>query len=146
MITKELREAAVEIDCIFDNMTAETLKQIPKNFRDFFKQISSETYTFQYDKSKSLDKQQLLPKTKGILALIYRDYLCDEIEKKKYTENCNKVLANIEQQKYEMYNPNNIFKEKNNIQPKEEFLPTVYKPVSLIKRILNQIKNIFIKE
>ncbi len=145
MITKELSEAAVEINSIFDNMTTETLKQIPKNFRDFFKKISSETYSFQYDKSKSLDEQQLLPKTKGLLALIYRDYLCDEIEKQKYIENCNKVLETIEQQKYEMYNPNNIFKEKNNMQQKEEILPIVYKPESLIRKILNKIKNIFIK-
>lgn len=37
MITKELSESAVEINCIFDNMTTETLQQIPKNFRNFFK-------------------------------------------------------------------------------------------------------------
>ena len=145
MITKELSESAVEINSIFDNMTTETLKQIPKNFRDFFKKISSKTYSFQYDKSKSLDEQQLLPKTKGILALIYRDYLCDEIEKQKYIENCNKVLKTIEQKKYEMYNPNNIFKSDNNIQQKEEILPTVYKQENLLIKILNKIKSIFIK-
>lgn len=71
--------------------------------------------------------------------------MCDDIEKQKYIEDCKKVLEKIEQQKYEMYNPNNIFKEKNNLQKKEEFLPTVYKPDSLIKKIFNRIKNIFIK-
>lgn len=145
MITKELSESAVEINCIFDNMTTETLQQIPKNFRNFFKKISSKTYSFQYDKNKKLDEQQLSPKTKGILALIYRDYLCDDIEKQKYIEDCKKVLEKIEQQKYAIYNPNNIFKKKNNLQKKEEFLLTVYKPDSLIKKIFNRIKNIFIK-
>ncbi len=145
MITKELSESAVEINAIFDNMNAETLKQIPNNFKDFLKKISSKTYSFQYDKSKKLEEQQLLPKTKGIIALIYRDYLCDEIEKQEYIENCNKVLEKIEQQKYEMYNPNNMFIEKNNVQQKEEILPTVYKSESLIRKFLNKIKNIFIK-
>ena len=50
MITKELSEAAVEINSIFDNMTTETLKKVPNNFRDFLKKISSKTYSFQYDK------------------------------------------------------------------------------------------------
>ena len=145
MITKELSESAVEINAIFDNMNAETLKQIPNNFKDFLKKISSKTYSFQYDKSKKLEEQQLLPKTKGIIALIYRDYLCDEIEKQEYIENCNKVLEKIEQQKYEMYNPNNMFIEKNNVQQKEEILPTVYKSESLIRKFLNKIKNIVIK-
>lgn len=145
MITKELSESAVEINSIFDNMSTDTLKKIPKNFRDFFKKISSETYSFQYDKSKSLEEQQLLPKTKGILALIYRDYLCNEIERQQYIEKCNKVLNIIKNHKYEIYNTNNIFKEKNNIQAKEEILPTVYKPESLIRKILNKIKCIFKK-
>ena len=61
--------------------------------------------------------------------------MCNEIEKKKYIENCNKVLKPIEQQKYEMNNNKNIFKSNNNTQPKEEILPTVYKPKSLMRKI-----------
>ena len=46
-----------------------------------------------------------------------------------------KLLKKIEQQKYEMYNPNNIFKEKNNLQKKEEFL------ISFQKFLLNNHPN-----
>ena len=145
MITKELSESAVEINCIFDNMNSETLNKIPKSFRDFFKNISSKTYSFEYDKRKRLYEQKLMPKTKGILALIYRDYLCDEIERKKYIEYYTKILDEKEQQKYKKYNPNNIFKERNSVQRTEEFLPTVLKSDSLIKRFFNKIKNLFIK-
>ena len=144
MITNELSKSAVEINAIFDNMTNEVLKKIPDDFKEFFKKISSETYMFKYDKTKSLSEQQLLPKTKGILALIYRDYLCNDIEKKKYIEHCKNVLQTIELKKIEKYNPNDIFK-KNQNSYQEEILPVIYNPDSLIKRIFNKIKRIFLK-
>lgn len=99
MVSKELSEAAVEINSIFDNMTADIISKIPQNVRSFFNKIASENYLFQYDKSKKLDEQELLPRTKGILALIYRDYLCNEDEKQSYIENCNKILMVIEKRK-----------------------------------------------
>ena len=81
MVTKELSEAAVEINSIFENMSIDLLNKIPIDFRNFFIEIASENYKFEYNKTISLNEQELLPKTKGILALIYRDYLCDELEK-----------------------------------------------------------------
>ena len=145
MITKELSEAAVEMNYIFDNMSAEVLKKIPKSFRQFFKEIESKKYIFKYDKSKKLAEQKLLPETKGIIALMYRDYLCNEIEKQKYNEYCKKILEEEERKKIEKYNPNNIFKEKNKITPNQKILPTEYKKESLIKRIFNKIKRFFVK-
>ena len=101
MVTKELREAAVEINSIFENMSIDLLNKIPQNFKEFFNKIASKDYKFEYDKTISLNEQRLLPKTKGILALIYRDYLCDEIEKENYNKEYNRVLMLKERQKQE---------------------------------------------
>ena len=81
MVSKELAEAAVEINVILENTSPEIVNKIPQKFINFLKEISSITYTFKYDNSKSLEEQDIKPKTKGLIALIYKDYLCDPLEK-----------------------------------------------------------------
>lgn len=109
MVTKELSEAAVEINSIFENMSMDLLNKIPLNFRKFMNEIASKDYKFEYDKTMNLNKQKLLPRTKGIIALIYRDYLCDEEEKENYNKEYNRILVLKEQEKQEKYNADNLF-------------------------------------
>ena len=92
MVSKELSEAAVEINSIFENMPIDLLKKIPESFKNFINDIASKDYKFEYNKNRTLNEQKLLPRTKGILALIYRDYLCDEIEKENYNKEYNRIL------------------------------------------------------
>ena len=146
MVTKELSEVAVEINSIFENMSIDLLNKIPQNFKEFFNKIASKDYKFEYDKTISLNEQRLLPKTKGILALIYRDYLCDEIEKENYNKEYNRVLMLKERQKQEKYNSNYIFKNKKN-EIKDDYsninlLPIEYKKISLFKKIFEKLKSI----
>lgn len=148
MVTKELSEVAVEINSIFENMSIDLLNKIPQNFKEFFNKIASKDYKFEYDKTISLNEQKLLPKTKGILALIYRDYLCDEIEKENYNKEYNRVLMLKEIEKQEKYNPNDIFKNRKN--EKEDYsninlLPIEYKKMSLFRKIFEKLKSILKK-
>lgn len=142
MITKELSCAAVEMNAIFENMSIELLDKIPLQFRKKIKEIESKDYKFEYDKTVKLNEQKLLTATKGILAFIYRDYLCDEREKEKYNKEYNKVLMLKEQEKREKYNPDDIFKPKTT--EKKSFnaniLPVEYKENSLFVKIFNKIK------
>lgn len=149
MVTKELSEVAVEINSIFENMSIDLLNKIPQDFKEFFNKIASKEYKFEYDKTISLNEQKLLPKTKGILALIYRDYLCDEIEKEDYNKEYNRVLMLKERQKQEKYNSNDIFKNKKNEikgdYSKINHLPIEYKKISLFKKIFEKLKSILKK-
>lgn len=144
MITKEISEVAVEINSIFENMSSDILNKIPKNLINFFKENASKTYTFKYDNTKTLAEQDLLPKTKGIISLIYRDYLCNETEKEEYIKQYNKVLNLVEQEKSQIYNPNDLFKAKQQQQNKiDTNLPVIQKKDSFFKKIINKIKNLF---
>ncbi len=145
MVTKELREAAVEINSIFENMSIDLLNKIPQNFREFFNKIASKDYKFQYDKRVRLNEQKLLPKTKGILAFIYRDYLCDEIEKENYNKEYNRVLMLKEIEKQEKYNSNDIFKNRKNEGSNINTLPIKYKKMSLFRKIFEKLKSILKK-
>ena len=142
MVTKELREAAVEINSIFENMSIDLLNKIPQNFREFYNKIASKDYKFQYDKRVRLNEQKLLPKTKGILAFIYRDYLCDEIEKENYNKEYNRVLMLKEIEKQEKYNANDIFKNRKNEGSNINTLPIKYKKMSLFRKIFEKLKSI----
>ena len=145
MVTKELRVAAVEINSIFENMSIDLLNKIPQNFREFFNKIASKDYKFQYDRRVRLNEQKLLPKTKGILAFIYRDYLCDEMEKEKYNKEYNRVLMLKEIEKQEKYNANDIFKNRKNEGSNINTLPIKYKKMSLFRKIFEKLKSILKK-
>lgn len=111
---QEINEIAVEINSIFDNMSIDVLNKIPLKIRDFFKNNASSTYSFEYDKTKSLNEQNIKDKTRGIIALLYRDYICDDVERKEYNDIYAKFLNKKEEEKRILYNPNNIFKKANN--------------------------------
>ena len=145
MVTKELSEAAVEFNSILEYTSEDLKNKIPKKFLDFLQSIQSKTYKFEYDKTKKLDEQKLKPKTRGLIALVYQDYICNETEKEEYIQKSKKIIKQIEESKREKYNPNDIFKDKK-IETDKDTTNTVeiveYKE-SIIKRIIRKIKNIF---
>ena len=147
MVTNELSEAAVEINSIFENLSPEVLEKIPENFQNFMKRIASNTYNFTYDKNKSLVEQSLKPRTKGIIALIYRDYLCSEEERQDYIEYCDMVLYKKQNTLSEVEgavsDSEKIISEDTQIN--SEIVPTIYQKDSLIQRIINKIKSFFKK-
>ena len=148
MVTKELSEAAVEFNRILEYTSEDLKNKIPKKFLDFLQSIQSETYKFEYDKTKKLDEQKLKPKTRGLIALVYQDYICNDTEKEEYIQKSQKIIKQIEENKREKYNANDIFKDKK-IENDKDTTNTVeiveYKE-SIIKRIIRKIKNIFTKK
>lgn len=148
MVTKELSEAAVEFNCILKYTSKELKNKIPKKFLDFLKNIQSQTYKFEYDRTKKLNEQELKPKTRGLIALVYQDYLCNETDKKEYIQKSEKFFKQKKEIQKETYNPKDIFKDKKtkfneNIANTNAIIE--YKE-SIIKKIINKIRNIFSKK
>lgn len=109
MVTKELSEAAVEFNCILNNALPEITNKIPKSFISFMKNIASTTYKFDYDKSKKLNDQFLKPETRGLISLVYSDFICNNKEKEEYINKCQNYLRIKEQELREKYNFDNLF-------------------------------------
>ena len=148
MVTKELSEAAVEFNRILEYTSEDLKNKIPKKFLDFLQSIQSKTYKFEYDKTKKLDEQKLKPKTRGLIALVYQDYICNDTEKEEYIQKSQKIIKQIEENKREKYNPNDIFKDKkiDNDKDTTNTVEIVEYKESIIKRIIRKIKNIFTKK
>ncbi len=149
---QEMKDVAVEINSIFNNMSIDVLNKIPLKIRKFFKNNASNTYSFEYDTTKSLNEQNIKDKTRGIIAILYRDYICDDIEKKEYNDIYTKFLNKKEQEKRALYNPKYIFKkakdeicENNYDNENTTYLEVINNEPNFIKKIFNKILNFFKK-
>ena len=148
MITKEFAEATTEINKILSYLPTEYIEKIPIKLRKFLKDVESKEYIPNIDPYKELDKQDIKPKTKTLLTIIYRNYWCNEQERveldKKLIENDKKY----EQELREKYNPDDIFKkrEKTSTNVQKNNLPMEIKKESFWKRLINYIKNLLIRK
>ncbi|MBR3249676.1 MAG: hypothetical protein IKF83_03135 [Clostridia bacterium] len=110
MNSDEISKIAVELDGILGNMPMELVNKIPQELRRALKEIKQESYQFNYDNSKTLKEQKISPKTRGILAYLYKEYLCSNAEKNIYNKKYYNYIEKQEEIKRKKYNPNNIFK------------------------------------
>ena len=147
MVTKELSRAATEVNIILENSTSDVKNRIPHTFKKFLKDIEDKTYTFNYDTNKRLNEQKISNLTRGIITLIYKDYLCKDRE--GYLEKLQIDLLKQDKIRQEKYNLDNIFSNKsydNNINDsKDEVALVEIKNEVWYKKILNFFKRIFFK-
>lgn len=134
-----------EVYDIILHMEKELFNKIPKNFIDLMNQNRDENFEVNIDYSKSINDQELQRGTRVILSLIYRDYLCSEVQRKILIEKDEKELKQIEEELREKYNPDNLF--KKNVESKEQETENqnnmiIYKE-TIIQKIFNKIKRLF---
>lgn len=148
MITKEYAEAYAEIDEILGYLPDEYVNKIPVKLREFYKKAKDKEYISKIDPYKTLDNQDMKHTTKVLLTIIYREYWCNEEEKaeldKILIENDQKHEAEIR----EKYNPDNIFKKKNNTEEIEKIEETAlvnYENKTWYKKAIDFISGLFKK-
>lgn len=114
MVTKEFAEASAEISEILSYLPNEYIQKIPKKLRDFFEKVKSKNYISKITPYKVLEEQELKPKTKTLLTIIYRNYWCSEEEKKEIDKILIENDRKYEKELRQKYNPDNIFKNRDN--------------------------------
>jgi len=140
------QKAYKEILEILKYVPEESVKKIPQEMRDMFEKEQSKTYDFQIDTSKTFEEQELLEETKAILANIFRDYWATPYQKERIEIKEKYDRQQSEEQKRKIYNPNDLFKNKNNRNPdfeKLSNLPIEVKKESFFKKIINFFKKKF---
>ena len=143
MVTKEFAEASAQINEIIQYMPKSKEEKVPYKLRDFFKKVAIQNDELKIDPYKPLNEQNLTNKTKDLIAILYRNYWCDE-EKRKLLD--KKLIQNDMQ--YEMklekkYDVDNIFNKriKSTDIPRED----VNNSLSIIKenflkKLINKIR------
>ena len=108
-----------------------------------------EDYNFEIDEEKPLSEQNISKEAKAILANIFKEYWATDYQKQRIEEKEKYDMEKLEREKYEKYNPNDIFKNKKQINIETDNISdnvamVEYKE-SLFTKIFNKIKCIFKK-
>lgn len=140
--------AMSEVLCIINQSDDSYKNKIPLSFKRFIEENADTTYNPNFDVKVPLKSLNLRKETKGILALIYRSYICNEDERREYDKLLNKNNDIIQQQIAEKYDVYKVFDARQNTVPKQEFdnAPknlVQYKKENIFIKIINKIKSMF---
>ncbi len=145
----EYSNALYQINEILKYMAPNLKARIPKKFISYFENNKSQEYNWTIDESLPLEKQDLLPTTKEILTVLYKDFICDDMERVKLEKTLNSNELKYQEELRKKYNPDNIFEDRQRnteyaeIQTKDTKIVT-YKE-SFLSKIISRIKLIFHK-
>lgn len=138
--------AYAEIDEILNLLEDDYRERVPKKVRDFFKEEKMKDYHPEIDIEKPLIEQNLKRETMVLLAILNLNYWCEnEDEKKSFLDELDKN----EEEKNELeekYNPDNLFKKKQDESTENNIQIIEYKKPNFIQILLTKIKKIFKRE
>ena len=109
-----MSQAFAEVYDIIMHLKKDLYNKIPKSFLELLEKNRDKEYKFNIDYLKDINEQYLLQDTRAILALIYRDFLCDEEQRLKLKEQDEILLEKNKKKLYEKHNTDNIFRNKAN--------------------------------
>lgn len=145
----EYSNALYQINEILKYMAPNLKARIPKKFISYFENNKSQEYNWTIDKSLPLEKQDLLPTTKEILTVLYKDFICDDMERVKLEKILNSNELKYQEELRKKYNPDNIFKNRQklteNVENKTNDTKIVPYKENFLRKIISKIKLIFHK-
>lgn len=142
--------AYAEIDEILNLLEDKYREKVPEKVRTFFKEEKMVDYKPTIDVNTPLIQQNLKRETIVLLAILNINYWCENEEEKQFF--LNELAKNEEEKKRleEKYNPDNLFKNNNDVSPDKIVGPqnismVEYKKQGIFKRILDKITRFFKK-
>ena len=143
----EYSEAAVEVLDILNYTNKEDVARIPQSFIKFLTDISSKNYKVKFNHEQPIGGLNLRKQTKELLGFIYITWWCNKEEREKY----KKLIHNNNIKKEEIYDINDIFKDRkenkeHSIIKNESVVGTSileYKKENIFKKFLNKILSFF---
>ena len=124
-----------EIDAILNLMDEKYTNKIPQKLKNIFKEEKSLDYKPVIDTKKALNEQKLQKGTLVILAMLCLNYWCDSEEEKQEL-----IKAYSEAEIREKYNPDNLFKKREEI-PSDTQMIEYHE--GMLTKIWNKIKSLF---
>ena len=142
-------KAYKEVIEILNYVPKESIDKIPQTMLDTFKTKMDKEYDFTVDVNKSFEEQDILEETKAIFANIFRDYWTTPYQKERIEAKEKYDRQKLEEEKMKKYNPEDIFKKKQQINESKtvenynENLPMEVKKDSFYIKIINLFKKFF---
>ncbi|MBQ9658580.1 MAG: hypothetical protein IJV31_07425 [Clostridia bacterium] len=114
------KQAVSEVIEILKHSEQQIMDKIPRKFIDFLNENTDKEYKAKINFNDEKWDESIKEDTKAILALIYRDYIVSKEERNKLLEEEQKQINKQQQELYEKYNPDNIFKKKVDTSQKKD--------------------------
>lgn len=140
MINKEYAMAYREVIEILKYIPNEDVAKIPQEEIELYKEYMDKDYKYEIDETKEFEEQEISKITKAILANIFRDYWATQYQKERILAKEKYDLEKIEKEKIKKYNPDNLFKNKENTIKYN--LPIEIKKKTFFEKLIRFLKNI----
>lgn len=151
MVKTNYANAYKEVLVVITHLVKEDYEKIPKEYIEFLETNANKDYDFKYDNSKAFDEQELLDDTKYILFGLFEKFGATEKQKIKIKTFKTNYYNELEKQKREKYNPNDVFKkntkkETETSELQENMSMVEYTGFKWYQKIFSKILNIFRKK
>lgn len=139
MVNLEYANAYSELLEILKYISKNEYNKIPKEKIEFYKKNANQDYYFAYKPNQTLDEQNTSKITKGIIAILFRDYWATPEQREKIINRQKYDRMQIEKAKEQKYNPNNLFK-NNELKSKQELALVEVKKEKWYEKIFSFFK------
>ena len=112
--------ALVEVEAVLNCLEHDDYCKIPKEIIDVITKNKDECYIFEYDENLDFKYWSLMPETKALLYNLLKKYLATNEQKKYFVEKEKFEIWQLEKEKSEKYNQDDIFKNKKTKKNKEK--------------------------
>lgn len=134
------KQALAETSTVINFMNEDLVKKIPKDILSLIEVNKDKNYKVNILPEVPIYEQNIKKETKGILAVLYREYICDENERKR--------LKKEEKEYFERkYSVDKLFenrKKTKEIESKNEIV--VVKKENIIEKLIKAIRKFFYKK
>ena len=148
MANNNISVAYTQLNEILKYIPTEDFKKIPIELIEKIRTNANKEYKFEYNPHESLENQGILQDTKSMISMLYREYWATEEEKNNIKIREQKQLLLNDLYARKKYNPDNLFKNKEEKYEEEttiENYQLLVKHNSLLERIIKMFKNLFKK-
>lgn len=142
---KKYAKAYTEVLEILKHIPEDEYVKIPKNEIQFYENNCDKTYKYMYNESISVKDQIISKEANAVIVAIYMNYFANEKQKSIINEILKQNTIEVEKEKQQKYDVNDIF--NNNVNEySSENLPIEInnKKENFIKKIINKIKGLFV--
>lgn len=141
MIKTTDRQAFSDVSIIIKMMPNDMRQRIKPDFIKFVEENKDKDYVSNINENIPLEEQTINEKTKILLALIYREYLCSESTREELLKKEKIQIEEKEKEKRKKYEIKFKMEMKKH-ESKEEKDLILYKKESIIKKIFKKIKEV----
>lgn len=147
-MVKEDTMAYAEIIEILQYMSDEDYYKIPREELNIFFENADSDYLFKYDPDKTPEENNIMPRTKEILAYLFEKYWADESQKEiitNYFDEKEHIIKEKVKDASEIFSSNVDEANLDNKQVNENETGLIVKETNIFKKILLKIKSFFFK-